>query len=453
MCIYQARRLTLLLAALSSAAALAGGVQPTFTYQGFLKDNQAAADGAYDFEFRLYDAAIGGNSISFPVQLDDVIVDDGLFTAALDFGADAFTGEQRWLEIAVRPGASIGAYTTLSPRQELTATPYAMALRLPYEGSVASVDRPALKIRQTGTREAGVFQINSPINAMDALTGYTDGSGLAIRGWTTGMGGVALLDIPIVGNPSDVIRCLTVGTGNAGMFEVQNPGNVRNAILARSNGIGYGLWAENLGPGVALMASATQAPGAEVVTQAGNVPALQATNMGGGIAVQAHGNIVTNRQIVSNVAAGTPPMQVASSTVIPNFNADMVDGVHGGAMMQIRTEGTVPAGGTLTLIIPHYRPWTLHLSCGWPESGGLALVHGFENDRFIGVVYMKYNGDGTAAIAGAEGAENSNTVLVTFGSGAYSPYRVLCPNEAAGDHNIVLSAPATGVELYYRLSY
>lgn len=438
---------------LMCCVALGGGLGPTFSYQGFLQQDLISADGAYDFEFRLFDAATGGNQVGLTIEFDDLAVENGLFTVPLDFGELAFLGDQRWLEIAVRPGASIGAYTTLDPRQELTATPYALSLRLPFDGTAASNAKPAFKVRQTGLREAGVFQINNPANAMDALTGYTDGLGMALRGWTTGMGGVAMLDIPIQQNNSNVLECLTVGGGNAGRFEIANPGSVKNAVFATTMGIGYGVWAENTGPGVALMASAQQAPGAEVVTQAGNVPALTATNMGGGVALQAFGNVETNKQFVSTMAPGAPPMQVASDTVIPSLNADMVDGVHGGAIMQIRAQGTVAQGGSLTLVIPHYRPWTLHLSCGWPEVGGVCFVHGFENDRYIGVVYMKNNGDGTAAIAAGEGYEGSNTVLVTFGSGSFSPYQVVCPNEAGGDHNIVLKAPATGVELYYRLSY
>ena len=98
-----------------------------FTYQGQLKDADVPAIGAYDFIFRLYDAAGGlGVQVGGDVTVDDWPVVDGQFMVQLDFGPGVFTGDKRWLEVDVRPGASGGSYTTLSPRQELTAAPYAL---------------------------------------------------------------------------------------------------------------------------------------------------------------------------------------------------------------------------------------------------------------------------------------------------------------------------------------
>lgn len=108
-----------------------------FTYQGRLEINNAPANGAYDLRFWLYDDA--GVLVAGPICHDNVAVDQGVFTVTLDFGSQ-FTGDARFLEIAVRPGGAAGdchlggGYTTLSPRQPLTATPYALGLRLPFTG-------------------------------------------------------------------------------------------------------------------------------------------------------------------------------------------------------------------------------------------------------------------------------------------------------------------------------
>jgi hypothetical protein len=96
-----------------------------FTYQGRLADAGSPADGAFDFQFILYDAAVGGSQIGPIVLRDDVVVTAGLFTVGLDFGA-SFGGSRRWLDIAVRPGASTGTFTPVVPRQELSSAPNAL---------------------------------------------------------------------------------------------------------------------------------------------------------------------------------------------------------------------------------------------------------------------------------------------------------------------------------------
>ena len=119
------------LASQDTASTLLGtSLGTAFTYQGRLMDDSGAPlTGSYDFQFKLYDAASGVSQVGSTVTVGDVDISDGLFTAQLDFGGSAFTGDARWLEIGVRAGSSTGAYTTLSPRQPLTPAPYALSLR------------------------------------------------------------------------------------------------------------------------------------------------------------------------------------------------------------------------------------------------------------------------------------------------------------------------------------
>ncbi len=99
-----------------------------FTYQGRLIDVNELADGLYDFQFKLFDSAGGVGQVGGDVDMPDIDVIDGYFTAELDFGGGIFDGSRRWLEIGVRPGEleDPNAYTTLSPRQEVTPNPYAI---------------------------------------------------------------------------------------------------------------------------------------------------------------------------------------------------------------------------------------------------------------------------------------------------------------------------------------
>jgi hypothetical protein len=99
-----------------------------FTYQGRLTSGGAPVNGQCDFQFSLFDAASAGTQIGSTQPATNVSVMNGLFTVAIDFGGGAFNGLARWLEIGVRCPAGSGSYTTLSPRQTLTAAPYAQAL-------------------------------------------------------------------------------------------------------------------------------------------------------------------------------------------------------------------------------------------------------------------------------------------------------------------------------------
>jgi len=102
-----------------------------FTYQGRLIDSNEPADGLYDFQFKLFSYPYSGGIGHPPLgttDINEVDVIDGHFTVELDFGADVFNGSARWLQIGVRPGElnDPNEYAILTPRQELTPTPYAL---------------------------------------------------------------------------------------------------------------------------------------------------------------------------------------------------------------------------------------------------------------------------------------------------------------------------------------
>ena len=131
---------------IAALAALLGIVSPSpaapvstaFTYQGKLSDGGQPANGLYDFVFVIYDSATNQLPLVSGVLVEDVAVSNGVFTAYVDFVPNPFTGGQRWLELAVRPGEETGNFTPLAERQPITATPYAaMALSVP-NGSITA---------------------------------------------------------------------------------------------------------------------------------------------------------------------------------------------------------------------------------------------------------------------------------------------------------------------------
>lgn len=48
--------------------------------------------------------------------------------------------------------------------------------------------------------------------------------------------------------------------------------------------------------------------------------------------------------LAATVATGTPPLTVASTTVVPNLNADLLDGMHAADIISTAASGGVPAG-------------------------------------------------------------------------------------------------------------
>ena len=107
-----------------------------FTYQGRLNDNGAPANGRYDITFTLFAANTNGVAIAGPVTNSAVGVTNGLFTAAVDFGS-VLTGGSNWLEIAVSTNGA-KAFSTLSPRQQLTPVPYAITAENVIGGGLAA---------------------------------------------------------------------------------------------------------------------------------------------------------------------------------------------------------------------------------------------------------------------------------------------------------------------------
>lgn len=110
----------------TSSAALAAPVGSQFTYQGELVKSGVLVNGNADVRVTVFDALAGGSAVTGTLTRTNVPVANGVFSVSLDFGADIFaTGEGRFLQIEVRSPAGSGSYVALTPRQPITAAPYA----------------------------------------------------------------------------------------------------------------------------------------------------------------------------------------------------------------------------------------------------------------------------------------------------------------------------------------
>ena len=150
-----------------------------FTYQGKLADAGAPATGLYGLTFKLFPIVSGGAQIGADVVRDDVQVTTGVFTVSLDFGSSPFTSDTaRYLEIAVRPGASTAPYATLVPRQPITSSPYSVST---IRAASADVATNAL---QLGGVTASQYVLTADTRLFDARP-PTAGSGNYIQNGTS----------------------------------------------------------------------------------------------------------------------------------------------------------------------------------------------------------------------------------------------------------------------------
>jgi hypothetical protein len=189
-----------------------------FTYQGRLNDGGTPANGSYDVTFALYSVSSGDSAIAGPITNSAVAVLNGLFTATLDFGAN-FPGADRWLEIAVRP-ENTGDFITLSPRQQLTATPYAIMAGDVTGGNVARLNVPNTAEQATGhpivtgglITSAVVDNGGSGYAAAPTVTVNANGPGTGAK-ITTTVSGSSVVALNVIGAGSGYTTSATVTIG------------------------------------------------------------------------------------------------------------------------------------------------------------------------------------------------------------------------------------------------
>jgi hypothetical protein len=179
----------------------------SFTYQGVLTNsNDNPINGSCDFRFSLYNAESSGVQVGTTLDRPYVALSKGSFTVVLDFGNTAFTGEACWLEVTVRCPAGSGPYTTLSPRQALTPSPYAAFAQSvgphshwgdTWNGNgvgltINSVDDVGLDASGVNV---GILSHSENGNGLVSWTNATSGFTTAVTGWVGSPDGIGVRGI------------------------------------------------------------------------------------------------------------------------------------------------------------------------------------------------------------------------------------------------------------------
>ena len=278
-------------------SAAAPGRAPTpvgtaFTYQGWLELDGSPVSDVCDLRFSLWDDPAAGSQLGSQ-ELTAQTITDGLFTVQLnganEFSVDVFSSSQRrWLLIGVRCPAGAGSYVDLTPRQELTAAPYAQGLRLPLraEAPAAGV---TLYVRNTSTTAFGdgLFA-ETDTQGGTGVTGYAytfTGSATGVKGQSDANAGIG-----VYGFASN-----SYGSTNGVWGETLSPDGI--GVRAGSSGGGraiYGFYdrarisrpplyvSNGNAAGIAIHASQESSDAALVVTNSGTGDLLRAFGAAGG---------------------------------------------------------------------------------------------------------------------------------------------------------------------------
>jgi hypothetical protein len=240
----------------------------TFTYQGYLEQTGAPANGYYDFDITVWDAETLGTQIASctSAALDNVLVQDGLFTFHLipnTAMSTVFNGAGRWLQVKVRQHGTV-TWNTL-PRQPITAVPYAWSLRpgAKIEGTSGTM----LTLNNTGSggalsatsgQSTGITIGATHTGDGYAVLGRTDGGYPAVGGWNGGAGqglyGFSETGIAIYGSANSTsgigVSGFQTGYTSADSSSWWEPGGLfggRNGVIGISKEpSGYGVFGVNL---------------------------------------------------------------------------------------------------------------------------------------------------------------------------------------------------------------
>lgn len=137
-----------------------------FAYQGQLKLGGVPVESPVNLQFDLYDADVAGSLLGSQTLMG-VDPAGGLFTVTLngagEFGPTALNGEARWLAITVNG-------TPLSPRQPLTAAPYASRSLAPWATSGSDISYSDGRVGIGTSTPTAPLHVSSPLGLNDTGT-------------------------------------------------------------------------------------------------------------------------------------------------------------------------------------------------------------------------------------------------------------------------------------------
>jgi len=419
---------------LFSATTVRAASPTAFTYQGQLKLQGVPVNGEARFSFTLWDAEVDGRQIGSSVDAYLIVV-DGLFTASLDFGPDAFMGEPRWLDITVST-AQGGA--RLSPRQSITPTPVALFAMSGNEGPRGPAGANGLACWDLNGD--GVQDREEDVNhdgVLDALD-------------CQGQGG--MLALPYAGTNSTDDTAFAVGNlglGAAASFVTQNAANAEAAVGVLNTGTGPGVMAATSGGGPAIVGATGTAGGIagsfSVVGTTATQAALDASNEALGSAGHFHtSNTESTADVVSADTNGNGTVIHARSGGTGRAGFFEVDYIGTRSVPGLEVVSNGRGGGAGLFRTTNFLNTTTALTA--EAAGNANAIQGTAGGSGAGVLgYNAFGGDGIVGLvegnAGNAGSfrstDNTNPdptlEAVRSGSGSAGRFENSSPGGLAGE--------------------
>jgi hypothetical protein len=446
----------------TSGAARATPLGSAFTYQGRLSFTGTPASSAYDFQFYLFDASSGGSQVGAMIPVDDLVLTDGYFTVQLDFGAGAFNGQRRYLEVRVRPGNETVAFSVLDPRQELTAAPGALyALSAPWSGLTGipagfadGIDNDTTYTAGTGlTLSSGQFSLTATYRLPQACAANQipkwNGSAWICAADETGAGGSFW---SLTGNAGTNPTTNFLGTSDNQALELRvnslralrlEPGaySTINVIAGYSgNTVTAGVYGATINGGggsgtINLVTDGASTIGGGVFNTAGNNNAdlNDASNatVGGGSGNIASGYSSTVGGGATNTASG---YGASIGAGMNNTATGWMSSVGGGWMNNANSNGASVGGGTYNLAQAAYAT----ISGGGPSDPNSA----FTTDNRVFDDYGTIGGGGYNR-AGSDDADTTTATYATIAGGYKNIASYWEATVGGGGENIASSWNAT----------
>jgi hypothetical protein len=420
--------LTLALLSTLSAELSALHAQGTaFTYQGRLNDGGVPANGVYDFRFRVFDALTDGTFFGGAVVVPAVGVSNGLFTIALAFNTAAFDGSARWLDIGVTTNGG-AILDSLTPRQPVTATPYAM-IAGNVTGAIPLAQLPASVVTNgaSGVNISGTFNGNSA-GATNVDLAFNSGGSIHVAS-----GVFVLSSSPGVGaNPDSVTAVDVNGDGKLDLVSANGTGNTLSVLTNNGSG-GFVL------SSTVITGTGPRSVAAADINGDGKVDLISASSSGNSLTLLTN-NGVGGFVLLTSLALGSSPNCVIAVDVNSDDKMDLVSTIVGGVAVSTNngiggfllspspgtgfnpywvTSADVNGDGTPDLITANYSGNNLSVLTN-NGSGGFAVA----STQGVGtapesVTAADVNGDGKVDLISANSGANSLSVLTNNGSGGF----------------------------------